>query len=122
MSNHHVYDMSEQPTLHQQLKYAVSTARLAFNQAVAALDTWENRAENHVYTTIEQACTTLEGRLCNQAETDCEGSYNCGQEEYTQECYVGTVKYRALLACEYNRHDKTYYYLEKSVFDIKPVL
>lgn len=121
MSNHSDDGPFFSLTMHQQLLAAVVTAQQVLIQAEAALDEWQNRTENHVYPTIEQACTVLEGRLYSQASAACEGSYNLGLDEYTQEFIVDGVHYLATLACEYNRHDKQYYYVDGRSFTYKQV-
>jgi hypothetical protein len=50
------------------------------------------------------------------ARDACEGSYCFGDDEYTQDFYVGDDLYRATLTVEYNRHDKTYYYVDGDEF------
>lgn len=41
------------------------------------------------------------------------------QETYEQEFIVSGVRYLGTLECEYNRHDKTYYYVEDAKFSYK---
>jgi len=60
-----------------------------------------------------------------KAREDCEGAYNwaynCGLDEYTQEFIVGSTKYLGTAKFEYNRHDKTYYYIERCTFSHKEI-
>ena len=42
------------------------------------------------------------------------------EDVYEQEFMVGDVVYVATLKCEYNRHDKRYYYLDGQEFSITP--
>ena len=51
---------------------------------------------------------------------DCEGAGNCGMDKYTQEFIVGDMHYIATLTVEYNRHDKTYYYIDETDFTVTP--
>ncbi|EJO27457.1 hypothetical protein QWC_31731 [Achromobacter marplatensis] len=70
---------------------------------------------------MEDAEGEVEEMLRGRAHEDCEGSYNCGAEVYDQEFMVDGVKYVGTLKCEYNRHDKTYYYLEEAEFSVEKV-
>lgn len=63
----------------------------------------------------------MEDKLLGQAREDCEGAYNCGADHYDQEFMVGDVRYLGTLTVEYNRHDKTYYYIDGSNFSYKTV-
>lgn len=101
------------------LQLAVKVAQEALNAAESALYAFETSAENNVFESIEVACKKLQHVLYERASDDCEGSYNCGDEEYTQEFIVDGVKYIASLKCEYNRHDKTYYYIDGHKFSYK---
>jgi len=101
------------------LQQAVKDAQEALNAAQSALYAFETSAENNVFESIKAACRKLETTLLDRAHEDCEGSYNCGDEEYTQEFIVDSVKYIASLKCEYNRHDKTYYYVDGHKFSYK---
>ena len=85
-------------------------------RAKEALYEWEAVAENNVYPDLDTAESDVEDRLAKQAFNDCQGAYNCGQETYTQEFMVGANRYRGTLACEYNRHDKMYYYIDSREF------
>lgn len=78
-------------------------------------------AENNVFETLEDADSKMYTLLENQATEDCEGSYNCGDDEYTQEFMVGTQKYLATMTFEYNRHDKTYYYIDSREYSSKEI-
>lgn len=46
------------------------------------------------------------------ASNDCEGAHNCGGEEYTVKFKVEDKIYLVKVGFEYNRHDKTYYYID----------
>lgn len=94
-----------------ELQAAINCARTAMFAAEKELYEWESLAENNVYDDIELACSKIEQKLLDQAEKDCEGAHNCGANEYTQAFMVGGVTYVGTLSCEYNRHDKTYYYV-----------
>ena len=102
-----------------ELTQAVKDAQAQLSAAQAALDAWETLPENNIFGSPDDAAA-LEDVLLGRASADCEGSYNCGSPEYTQECLIDGVLYVAKLTCEYNRHDKTYYYVEDSDFTIEP--
>jgi hypothetical protein len=105
---------------HDALKAAVILAKNLLQTAKDYLDAFEALAENNVYPNLKDANNKVENKLRYQASEDCEGSYNCGQESYTQDFMVDGIKYTGLLECEYNRHDKTYYYVEGASYSYKP--
>ena len=49
-----------------------------------------------------------------QASEDCEGSYNCGDDSYEVVVKTKEGHFSVWVDFEYNRHDKTYYYIENS--------
>ena len=99
-----------------QLKLAIANAEVALAQAKSALEAYQDSPERNVFSSLEEAEDTLDEKLRGKASDDCEGSYNCGQETYEQEFIVNGAHYIGTLKCEYNRHDKTYYYLEEAEF------
>lgn len=73
----------------------------------------------------EDARCRIEDVLCSEAHNDCEGSYNRGNDEYTQEYQLidSDVIYLGKIEVEYNRHDKTYYFVDEveySYSEVKP--
>lgn len=105
----------------EQLKQQVVVLVDAIAFAEGQLNRWLADPKNNVYTSIEDA-TELEGTLSAEAHQDCEGSYNCGKSEYSREFIVGDKRYIAKLEnIQYNRHDKTYYYIEGYDFNIYPL-
>lgn len=105
--------------LRQELELALQVAKESVREAQEALDTFNGMAENNVFDTLELALVSIEDKLMRQAESDCEGSYNCGQPTYSQEFIVGNTRYIGVLSCEYNRYDKTYYYIDGHEFTYK---
>lgn len=93
----------------------VKAADDVLQAAKAALEEFDQAPEQHVFDSIE-AAWVLEDTLRGRASEDCEGSYNCGDEFYEQEFIVDGVHHIARLDVEYNRHDKTYYYIDSSEF------
>ena len=55
------------------------------------------------------------------ASEACEGAYNCGNEEYTVKFKVKDKIYSVEVGFSYNRHDKTYYYVENQGWDSEGV-
>lgn len=104
----------------KELTAAITAAQANLTAAQDALKVFEAKAENNVFESLEKAAYKVEGMLERRAHQDCEGSHNCGQDEYTQEFMVDGVKYIGTLKVEYNRHDKTYYYIESSDFSYAP--
>ena len=101
--------------LMEQLKNCQSALLVAKQQ----LDQFDSLAENNVFATMEEAEGEMEDILRRRAYDDCEGAYNCGDREYRQEFMVGDKKYVAISEFQYNRHDKTYYYIEEEDFRIE---
>jgi hypothetical protein len=109
----------EQNPERQRLVQAVfdANAKLAFAQI--DLIHFDESIENNVYESKEEAEDYLTEELLERARKDCEGSYNCGHEQYTQDFIVNGYPYRATLEVEYNRHDKTYYYVDEYEMSIE---
>lgn len=104
---------------HEELKATVNAAHKGWLEAQQALNDFEALAENNIFESIEKA-GALEDVLKGRAYEDCEGAGNCGAPIYEQEFMVDGVVYVATLEVEYNRHDKTYYYIDSSEFKIEP--
>lgn len=99
-------------TEHETLKMYVATARQALADAELALSEFEQRAEHFNYATLDDA-QDLRDILRRRAIDDCEMAGECGMEEYEQQCYIDGVLHKAVLSVEYDRHDKTYYYVDR---------
>lgn len=104
----------------QELEQAVKSAQSALEAAQAALDAFDCAPEQNVFASMDEAESTLEDRLRDRAHADCEGSYNCGADKYEQEFIVDGAHFVATLTVEYNRHDKTYYYIDGADFSVSP--
>jgi len=74
-----------------------------------------------VYETHEDAELEITDELEKRAHNDCEGSYNCGSDFYEQDYTLldSPVVYTGIIKVEYNRHDKTYYYVEEVQYSFK---
>lgn len=68
--------------------------------------------EYRTYSDLTQAIGCEEASMYQEAEDDCEGSHSCGLDSYTRVCRVGDKFYRITAEFEYNRWDKTYYYVD----------
>lgn len=106
-------------TAREELLARVAEAQQALAEAQKALYLFDTDPQNNVFESVERASIVLEDRLLNEANDDCEGSYNIGAEEYRQEFIVDGKRYVAILEVEYNRYDKTYYYVDGSDFRVE---
>jgi nicotinamide phosphoribosyltransferase len=66
----------------------------------------------HSFDSLEEAVDEINEIHFEQASTDCEGSYNIGNNEYSTVAKVGDKYYEFTTPFEYNRHAKTYYYID----------
>lgn len=104
----------------EDLVAAVKSAKLALAFAESELTEFDEAPENNRYATLDDAYE-LEEVLRDRAYEDCQGAYNVGDSEYRQEFFVGDKRYIAIAEVEYNRHDKTYYYIDGFEFRIEEV-
>jgi hypothetical protein len=110
----------------QELKQAVVDAKAALVHAENALAAFEADPAQNVFASLSEAENVLEDRLRDQAFQafqafqDCQGAYNCCAEVYEQEFIVDGKHYIGRLYVEYNRHDKMYYYIDESDFEVLP--
>ena len=105
-----------------ELKLAAKGAKDAFEAATKLVEEAKALPENNVYPSLEDAEYKIESILSDQAFDDCEGAGNCGAEEYRQLFMVGDKTYVGIYNPDYNRHDKTYYYIDGSEFRIEEVV
>jgi len=103
------------------LKDRVGVAKIQLREAEDNLSVAEALPENNIFESIEEAEGKLYNKLRDKAHNDCEGAHNCGAREYIQLFYVNKTLYKAVATVEYNRHDKTYYYVENFDFKIEEV-
>jgi len=75
------------------------------------------------FNTHKDAEDEIEEILRIQASKDCVGAYNCGQSEYTQEYQLlnSDAVYFGKIKVEYNRHDKTYYFVDEVEYSFSEV-
>lgn len=81
----------------------------------------ERKIENNIYANHDLAERVIRKRLNAEAHNDCEGSYCFGDDVYTQQYLIegSPVVYIASLEVEYNRHDKTNYYVDGTSYSYK---
>lgn len=101
-------------------KTDVEFCSVRLKQAEVNLETLESDIRNHVYESLEAAEFKLKRILWHKANEACEGSYCIGDDEYSQDFIVDDKEYVAVMTFEYNRHDKTYYYVDCSEFSYGP--
>lgn len=99
----------------------VTTAEKQLEEAKDNLAVAEALPENNVFEALDTAEGTMYERLADRAGLACEGSYNCGKPQYIQMFYVKDKLYMAVADVEYNRHDKTYYYVDEFDFRVEEV-
>jgi hypothetical protein len=100
----------------QALVANVTDAAALLVKANADLYAFDARPNNNVFATLAEAERRIENDLSNEASEDCEGAGNCGNETYTRHFIVDGIEYVGTLSVEYNRHDKTYYYVDGTSF------
>lgn len=103
-----------------ELVLAVKNATAVLETAQIALETFVRAPENNVFLSLLEAEATLYETLRDRASDDCEGSHNCGASEYRQGFFVDGKQWWAIATVEYNRHDKTYHYVDEFDLRIEP--
>lgn len=111
----------EQTEQLKELKLIVAKASCDFDTARNNLRYFNETSINNVFADMDTARSFLEEELYDRASEDCVGSYCCGTDVYTQQFVVLNIMYTAQLSVEYGRHDKTYYYIDRSNFKIETV-
>jgi hypothetical protein len=96
-------------------------AKEQLEEAEANLIVAESLPENTFFESLDIAEAKLCRKMRNKASEDCECAGECGLEQYTQLFYVDKTLYKAIANVEYNRHDKTYYYVDGFDFKIELV-
>lgn len=110
--------MTKEETI-KKLTLEINLIKKSLASAEQALENFKSLPENNVFDSLEDAEDTLEELLSSKAREDCEGSYCCGAEEYEQEFICQGEHYMATLSVEYNRLEKTYYYVDNTEFKVK---
>lgn len=104
-----------------ELERAIQDAKKNLESAQAELSAYDSLPENNRFDDLDDALGTIEDQLRDLAFADCQGACNCGDASYSKEFYVGDTLYRGTAEFEYNRHDKTYYYIEECDFTYEEV-
>ena len=75
---------------------------------------FDSLIENNQYTDHKNAEYSITERFEGIAHEQCEGAYNCGEELFEQRYQIAgnPNTFEATVKFEYNRHDKTYYYID----------
>jgi hypothetical protein len=105
----------------EELEANLKQARLAVAEAELALEAWAEKPENNVFPDMDTATYEVEEALQTMARNDCEGAHNRGAPSYSRRFMVDGKTYEGTLTVEYNRHDKTYYYVDESEFTFKEI-
>jgi hypothetical protein len=100
----------------QELKSRLSTLSNEMVEVRILISNIDNDINYNVFDTVELAEDYLFNRFECEANDACEGSHCCGEDKYTQDFMVDGVVHTAVGDFEYNRHDKTYYYIDESDF------
>ena len=103
------------------LKEQVKIANKQLEEAENNLATAQALPENNIFESLEAAESNIEDMLSDRAHDACEGSHCCGDNYYEQLFYVGDILYKGIANVEYNRHDKTYYYVDGFDFRVEEV-
>lgn len=104
-----------------ELELDIQKAKQTLQDAKSALAAWDSMPENNRFYDLDDALGTIEDQLRDLAFADCQGAGNCGRPSYSKKFYVGDTLYRGTAEFEYNRHDKTYYYIEECTFTYEEV-
>lgn len=65
------------------------------------------------FESLEKAIGYMEDDVQDEAHLACEGSHNQGESYYTKFVEVDNKFYKLIYEVDYNRHDKTYYYVDE---------
>lgn len=101
------------------LKLEIARAQAELNSAINEFDEFVDSPENNKFASVDEASAELEERFRERAHSACEGSYCMGLELYSQEFTADGKRFMFRLHVEYNRHDKTYYYVESAKVNIE---
>ena len=99
-------------------KQSAAEFRLKIAELEKEIEALESDVCNFQFESHDDAEDSISSLLYTKAEDACEGSHNCGKDEYTQPYQlIGDTKvYTAKLSVNYNRHDKTYYYVDSATY------
>jgi hypothetical protein len=104
------------------LELNIKEAQKELDYHKGALEDFRASPECNVFDNLEDAEDAITEELEALAREDCEGAYNYGNDLYSRKFSVGGKAYEATMTFEYNRHDKTYYYIEESEYSYKEII
>lgn len=116
----------EQERLNSKLKFYQAEVDYYFteaNKAQSNIDWIRSNLCFFQFDNHDDARCRIEDVLCSAAHDNCEGSNRCGKSEYTQEYQLidSDVVYEGKIKVEYDRHDKTYYYVDEVDYSFSEV-
>ena len=109
-----------------QIAAEIATHKKAIALLEQSMTDFDSLIENNQYEDHGTAEASIEDRFRNIAGEQCEGSNNCGEEKFMQRYQIAgnPNMFEATVSFEYNRHDKTYYYVDGTTYsyaEIEPV-
>ena len=99
-------------------KKQIAASIAEHHKAIAALEQslidFDSLIENNQYADHGGAEDSITDRFDGIARTQCEGAGNCGLPMFKQRYQIAgnPNTFEATVKFEYNRHDKTYYYID----------
>lgn len=105
------YTAEQQDQLNE-IEARLKVAQTAVKGLENELHLWKTAPENNVFADMDEAWGELEESCLEEARNDCEGAYNFGSDRYVRYCLIEGESYVMVVDVEYNRHDKTYYYVD----------
>lgn len=92
----------------------------ALQAEIAVLETqieeFDSSPEQNIFESLDKAANQITDRFKDIAHQQCEGAGNCGSPEFKQKFSVDGKSYEATVGFEYDRYDKTYYYIENTSY------
>lgn len=112
-----------QPPTKEWYKTKIAALQAEIGTITTKLEAIDSDIDNNVFASHNEAELRLTCRFEEVARQDCEGSHNCGAEEYAQRYRLtdNDTTFEAIVSFEYNRHDKTYYYIDGSSYSYEAV-
>ena len=96
----------------EELKAKVKALQVGIAELEKQIEEFDSAPEQNIFDSLEDAEGRITDRFSDIAHEQCEGAGNCGQPEFKQKFSVSGKFYEAKVSFEYNRHDKTYYYID----------
>ena len=100
----------------KQIAADIATHQKAIAVLEQSLDDFDSLLENNQYADHEYAQESITERFHSIAHEQCQGAYNCGDPIFKQQFQIdgNPNMFEASVEFEYNRHDKTYYYIDET--------